>query len=157
MIHHAANPGVDDQGSAKLPLWPASLAKGSIPVILAWAVAVLELVCGAAMLFGFFTRIASLPLVGIMGVAIWLTQIGPAIQSGSALLGFLPPDPFGMTPDGGYTYVPLLLQFSLMMASLAVFFIGPGALSVDRLIFGAPSGGGFGDDGRQVEFVPIGD
>ena len=33
------------------------------------------------MLIGFFTRLAALPLAGTMLTAMWLTQIGPAIQA----------------------------------------------------------------------------
>src|SRR5690606_32326199 len=51
-LHHPANPGVDDQGQALMPLWPDALAKGTLPVVFAWVAAILELVCGAAMLIG---------------------------------------------------------------------------------------------------------
>lgn len=155
MIHHAANPGVDDQGQPLKPLWPSALANGTMPVVFAWVAAILELVCGAAMLIGFFTRLASLPLAGTMLTAMWLTQIGPAIQSGSTVLGFLPTGVFDMGP-GGYVYSTILWQFALLMSALAMLFIGPGALSIDRLIFGGPSTR-FDEPGgkRQVEFVPM--
>jgi len=157
LIHHAANPGVDEQGNALTPLWPAALAKGTLPVVFAWVAGILELVCGAAMLIGFFTRLAALPLAGTMLTAMWLTQIGPAIQHGTAVYGFLPPGMFEYGA-GGYVYTVLLWQFALLMAALAMLLIGPGALSIDRLIFGGPSTR-FDEPGtkRQVEFVPMGE
>lgn len=156
-LHHAANPGVDDQGQALMPLWPDALAKGTLPVVFAWVAAILELVCGAAMLIGFFTRLAALPLAGTMLTAMWLTQIGPAIQSGSAVLGFLPQGMFEMGA-GGPVYTQLFWQFALLMSALAIFLMGPGALSIDRLIFGGPSSR-YDETGskRQVEFVPMSD
>ncbi|RNC80390.1 MAG: DoxX family membrane protein [Phycisphaera sp.] len=155
MIHHAANPGVDDEGRAKMPLWPQALAKGSLPVVIAWIAAILELVCGAALLTGFFTRMATLPIIGTMLTAMWLTQIGPALQAGGAYLGFLPNGVFEIGP-GGYAYTQLLWQFALACSGVALLLIGPGCFSIDRLIFGAPSMVRE-EEARQVEFVPMGD
>lgn len=155
MIHHAANPGVDDEGQAKMALWPQALAKGSLPVVLAWIAAILELVCGAALLTGFFTRMATLPIIGTMLTAMWLTQIGPALQAGGAYLGFLPNGVFEIGP-GGYAYTQLLWQFALACSGFALLLLGPGCFSIDRLIFGAPSTVRE-EEARQVEFVPMGD
>lgn len=154
LIDASANPGVDDQGRSLRPLWPAALANGSIPVVTAWVAAILELVCGAAMLIGFFTRLAALPLAGTMLTAMWLTQIGPAIQRGDALYGFLPQGVFDIGV-GGYVYADILWQFALMMVALAVFLMGPGFLSIDRLIFGSPGLRREEYGARQVEFVPM--
>lgn len=153
LIERSANPGVSDEGQPLNPIWPKALAKGNTPVVMAWVAAILELVCGAAMLVGFFTRLAALPLAGTMLAAMWLTQIGPAVQQGTALFGFLPPGPFEMGP-GGYAYTALLWQFSLLMSSLAMVFLGAGFLSVDRLLFGGPPSVREGR-GRHVEFVPM--
>lgn len=155
LLDRSANPGVNDQGQALDPIWPAALAKGTTPVVIAWVAAILELVCGAAMLVGFFTRLAALPLAGTMLTAMWLTQIGPAIQDGTALFGFLPPGPFEMGP-GGYAYTALLWQFALLMSSLAMVLLGAGFLSVDRLLFGGPPSEREAR-GRHVEFVPMND
>ena len=67
-----------------------------------------------------------------MGMAMWLTQIGPAIQSGNTWLGFLPMnDPWNVA-----TYSVFLWQLALLAAGLALAFSGPGTLSLDRFIFG---------------------
>ena len=154
-LHHAANPGVNDAGQPLMPLWPSGLDNGSLPVVIAWVAAILELVCGAALLTGFFTRMASLPLIGTMLTAMWLTQIGPAIQMDTAVLGFLPQGVFDMGP-GGPVYAVLLWQFALAAMGFAMLLIGPGCFSIDRLIFGAaPSVRE--EEARQVEFVPMGD
>lgn len=155
MIHDAANPGVSDEGQPLMPLWPAGLANGSLPVVIAWVASILELVCGAALLTGFFTRMASLPLIGTMLTAMWLTQIGPAIQSGDAVLGFLPQGVFDYGA-GGPVYAALLWQFALAAIGFAMLLIGPGCFSIDRLIFGA-STSAREEEARQVEFVPMGD
>jgi uncharacterized membrane protein YphA (DoxX/SURF4 family) len=155
MMHHAANPGVNDAGQPLMPLWPSGLSNGSLPVVFAWVAAILELVCGAALLTGFFTRMASLPLIGTMLVAMWLTQIGPAIQMDNAMLGFLPQGVFDMN-DAGYVYSTLLWQFALAAMGFAMLLIGPGCFSIDRLIFGV-SASVREEEARQVEFVPMGD
>ena len=153
LIHHAANPGVGDDGQTKMPLWPEPLARNNLPVVLAWIAAITELVCGAALLTGFFTRLATLPVIGTMVGAMWLTQIGPALQAGETTFGFLPAGIYEMNA-AGYVWTHLFWQFALAMMGVALFFLGAGALSIDRLIFGSVR-----DDrdyeARQVEFVPM--
>lgn len=153
LIHHAANPGVGDDGQTKMPLWPEPLARNNLPVVLAWIAAITELVCGAAILTGFFTRLATLPVIGTMVGAMWLTQIGPALQAGETTFGFLPAGIYEMNA-AGYVWTHLFWQFALAMMGVALFFLGAGALSIDRLIFGSVR-----DDrdyeARQVEFVPM--
>ena len=69
-----------------------------------------------------------------MVAAIWLTQIGPAMQSGVTTLGFLPSFPaFDIA-----AWQPLLWQFILLCASASLFFAGPGGLSMDRAVSGRP-------------------
>jgi len=154
-IHQAANPGVDDAGKQQMTLWPKALSTGSLPVVVAWVVAILELVCGAALLSGFFTRMACLPIIGSMLAAIWLTQVGPAIQSGNAVIGFLPQGIFDIGIEGP-AYAALLWQFALAAMGFAMLLIGPGYFSIDRLIFGV-STSAREEEARQVEFVPMGD
>ena len=125
--------------AGKLSLWPASLANGSVPVYLAWAVAITELAGGIFLLLGLLTRLAAFGIACVMMGAIWLTQIGPAIQSGKTVLGFLPDYP----AFDGEKWTPLFFQFALCMAALALAFCGPGRLSLDTALL---SGRGEEDD-----------
>jgi uncharacterized membrane protein YphA (DoxX/SURF4 family) len=155
LIDASANPAPLEDGTAPMPLWPLGLASGKLPVYFAWAAAVTELVAGIAVLFGFFTRLGAFPLAGTMAVAMWLTQVGPAIQSGDATLGVLPAGMFDLGP-GGYVYTQILWQFALLLMAGALFCTGPGFLSIDRLLFGpltAPAPGY--DDEGDVELVPM--
>ena len=106
---------------------------------LAWAVAVAELVAGLLLLAGFLSRLASLPLIGIIATGVWLTQIGPAMQSGAVRLWILP-DRTWWDPAQWST---LLWQLALLAMLKAQVLLGSGTLSVDRALFGrARSGGG---------------
>lgn len=134
MLHDSAQPNDREGKPHSFPLSPSIVATGAWPVWLAWAAALSELIGGLLVLFGLFTRLAALSLAGVMLVAIWLTQIGPAIQSGSATLGFLPPHPaFDVS-----AWQTLLWQFSLLGAAASLFFAGAGGLSMDRAISGRP-------------------
>lgn len=124
LLHGAANPE-----AGKTPLWPAGLATGSMPVYLAWSVAVTELAAGVFVLVGLLTRLSALGIAGVMLGAMWLTEIGPAIQTGKAVLGFLPDYP-PFDPQ----WQSLLFQVSLCMAALALAFCGPGRLSLDTAL-----------------------
>lgn len=140
------------EGAAKKPadpahkpmaLWPSVLAGGNRPLILAWAVAITELLGGGLVLIGLFTRLSALALAACMAGALWLTEIGPAIQSGSAFLGFLP------NYDAADTrmWTTPLWQFSLMMSAMALVCAGAGAASIDRTLRASPAGGGGGGGG----------
>lgn len=141
----AAHPGFDGDGNQLEPFWPAEAAKGKWPVWLALAAGATELVAGILMFAGFFTRIGAFSLVCVMATAMWLTQIGPAIQAGGARLGFLP------THDllDGMAWQVFLVQFTLLGVALALVLLGAGALSIDAIIFGAP--------GEQAHRKPRGD
>jgi uncharacterized membrane protein YphA (DoxX/SURF4 family) len=124
-LHSAGN--VKD----KMPLWPPALAQGQWPVWLAWAVSLTELAGGISLLLGLLTRVWAVGIAGVMLGALWLTQIGPAVQSGKALLGFLPNYPaFGME------WQMPMFQFSLLAAALALACCGPGRLSLDTMLLG---------------------
>ncbi len=134
MIYRHANPAPKTDGSVPMALVPAKAAEDRYPVILAWAATTTEIAAGVCVLIGFLTRLSAISLAGVMAVAIWLTQIGPAIASGSAKLGFLPVhDTFDVA-----AWQPLLWQFSLLGAALALLFAGAGMLSLDRLLFHRP-------------------
>ncbi len=132
MLVKGAHPGTAADGSARMAIWPSWAAADRWPVLLAWAATVTELVGGAFVLCGFLTRFWSLGLVATMVVAAWLTNFGPAIQDGTAVWGFLPNHPrFSLAG-----WQVLLWQLMLAMGGLSLFFAGPGALSIDRLLFG---------------------
>mgnify|MGYP001168770343 CR=1 FL=1 len=134
MLHDAVQTSDSEGKPLRFPLAPSMIATGSWPVWLAWAAALTELIGGFLVLFGLFTRLSALSLGSVMVVAIWLTQIGPAMQTGVATFGFLPPNaPF----DVG-AWQPLLWQFSLLCGAASLFFAGPGGLSMDRAISGRP-------------------
>lgn len=137
-----ANPGFSAEGAAKMPLWPKALALGNWPVYMAWAAALTEAVGGAALLAGFFTRFFALSISIVMCTAMWLTQIGPAIQSGKTQLGFLP-----AYPIVDERWATLFLQFALCMSAWALLFLGPGRASLDKLLFSKPSE----DDDEEAE------
>lgn len=140
-LYMAAHPGVDEKGAPKMALWMQSLGDGRWPVYVAWTVALTELIGGAALLLGLFTRIMALGVAGVMVGALWLTVIGPSMQAGQTRLWFLPDwgmmDPRWAMPE---------LQLALLMAALALAFCGPGRLSLDRAILGGGADGGDDDD-----------
>lgn len=139
MVANATVVPTNDKGEpAKMRLLPAALGQRPWPVVLAWGAAITELVGGAMILVGLFTRFWALGLAAVMGVAMWLTQFGPAIQAGTTQLLFLPAYP----AKDLQAWMPLFWQFSLFCSAMAVLFLGAGALSLDGLFFmksGAPA------------------
>lgn len=134
LMHHANNPtGAHEDGTPYRPIWPDAASSGNRLVILAWVAALSELVFGVLCLVGFFTRLGALSFAATMLTAIWLTEIGPAVQAGMTVLGFLPPDRPAFDPAA---WRNLLWQFALLMSSLALVALGPGRLSIDHLLFG---------------------
>lgn len=142
MLHAAANPRQNDDGKTPIPLWPAFAAQGKIPVYLAWAVALVELAGGGLLLVGLLTRLAAVGIAGTMLGAVWLSEIGPAIQNGTTILGFIPEHPgaydVALAPAG---YVTLLWQLGLLAMALAVALLGPGGLSLDGAMGKKPASG----------------
>jgi putative oxidoreductase len=84
---------------------------------LAYFVATFEIVCGILILMGSFTRLASLPLLIIMGTAIYTTKIPKLLNDGFWTMAHDSRTDFAMT---------LLLIFLIIY--------GAGKLSVDKLI-----------------------
>lgn len=94
----------------------------SNPRLLAWVAALTELVGGGLVLVGLLTRIWALGLAIAMGVAFYLTSLD----------GFLATWIFGMAiPD----YTRLVAQLALFALAFGLVWSGPGALSLDRLVF----------------------
>ncbi|MEN0020718.1 MAG: DoxX family membrane protein, partial [Planctomycetota bacterium] len=95
--------------------------------------AIVEFIAGAMLILGVFVRIAGVGVIGVMLTAMWLTEIGPAMQNGTALLGFLPP----YDPLATEEWVRALWQFAMLCGGLSIFFSGSGTFALSR-IFGNP-------------------
>ena len=127
-IDQAAKPATDAKGGTSSPIWPAALAQGAWPKYLAWTVTGCDIVLGGFVLVGLLTRLSSLVLAGHMMGAVWLVVVGPAIRSGTALLGFLPNnEAFDVQAWMRPMWILLLL-----CSSLALVCVGSGGLSLDR-------------------------
>lgn len=145
-MKRAATPGSvkGSQGT----FWPAWLSGGSWPVVLAWAAGLTELVAGAFVLLGIFTRFSAFALVCVMLTAMWLTELGPAIQAGKTFFYLVP------SRDEGELFSVVvwqrwMWQFALICSAAALVLLGPGPLSVDHGVFtpGDGEGGGGGGGG----------
>jgi len=133
MISKSADPGLTPDSQPITPIMPSALAHGYWPKALAWAAAITELVAGAFLILGLLTRISALGTLSVMLVAMWMTQIGPAaLHANDAILGFIPNNQPWYDPG---SYSTLLLQLALASMSLAVVFLGSGAIGLDRLFF----------------------
>jgi len=118
-------------GSQPPAIVPSFVGSGRTPVYLAWAAAIAEVVCAALVFIGLFTRVGAVGLLGVMAVAMWLTTFGPAYQSGSGFLVFLP----GNSAFDTQAWKTPLWQLALLCASLALALTGPGALSAHHFLF----------------------
>ena len=86
----------------------------SAAVALAWYLIAAHLVGGALLAIGLWTRAAALANVPVMASAVFLLHL---------------PQGFFMTRAGGYEFT-----LTVLIATLAVMLLGPGALSVDHAI-----------------------
>lgn len=148
-LFHAAQP--DAQGRQ---LWPGALASPGVLRTLAWLAPLAEFAGGFLVLVGFLTRLSALSLVGTMLVAMLLTTIGPAVLSSDPFMGFLPQPKLADSAAWVGAWTPMLFQFTLLMAAFALTLSGPGALSLDRLVFGGrgnsgDASAGADDDGED--------
>ncbi len=140
LLHRGIYPGTAEDGTARMPLWfdaDATKPFDPWPVYMAWAVAVTEIISGGFLILGLLTRVGGAGILGVMLGAMWLTQIGPAIQSGETLIGFLPKHELF-----AYAWKDLFFQLLCAAGGLALFCTGSGSLALDRLVFGDPFGGG---------------
>ncbi|MFG0306422.1 MAG: DoxX family protein [Phycisphaerales bacterium JB040] len=148
LLHHAGNPGLDDESNPIRPIWPETLSKGAWPPTLAWAAAVSEVLFALTLLVGLLTRLSAFAIACVMGNAMWLTVIGPAIQSGDTLLGFLPNhDVFDAAAWKTFAW-----QLSLFASALALVCTGSGAVGFDRLMF-RPGTASQRDDDDPVQYA----
>ncbi len=139
LIHSAGHPPMDTGTPPDLPkklraLWPTRFAEGFWPVTLAWTVALCELVAGLFVVIGLLTRFSAVVLAGTMIGAIWLTEVGPAMQVGKVVLGFIPHRDFFAID----VWKTLFWQLSLLTSALALALLGAGAISLDRKLFPPP-------------------
>jgi uncharacterized membrane protein YphA (DoxX/SURF4 family) len=112
-------------------LMPSFFSRGSRPVALAWFIAIGEVIAGSLLLMGLLTRVASIFCVGLMVGAIWLTELGPAIQAGNTMLGFLPNREL-WDPE---LWKTLLWQCALLASSVTLALTGSGVFGLDRRLF----------------------
>jgi uncharacterized membrane protein YphA (DoxX/SURF4 family) len=92
------------------------------PALMAWVAALTELLGGALIFIGLFSRIWGLGLATAMGFAFYLTSW--PIIAGAGLFGMAIPD-----------FNQVFTQLGLFVLALGVAMTGPGALSLDRLMF----------------------
>jgi putative oxidoreductase len=115
-------------------LYPAYVGAGRFarigipnPEIMGPIVGSLEIVCGTLVLLGLFTRWAVLPLLGIMAVAFVTTKL--PILLGQDL------GPFQLRQLSYYGFWSFAHEsrtdFSMVMGSVFLWFVGPGPLSLD--------------------------
>lgn len=141
-MHTGANPGYDpDSGEPLSAFWPKALGSGQTALMLAWLVVIGEIACGLAVLVGLLTRLSAIDLGCIIIGAMWLTQLGPATQTSTAILGVLPGHAmFDMA------WKDLLWQFMIMCGAFSLALMGPGAVSLDALFFRPKRSDGGADD-----------
>ena len=132
MLHYGANPGVDDAGEPKMAIVPQFAVENGAAVLLANTAAITEIVLAVLVFVGFLARFGGLCVAGVMAVAMWLTQIGPAMQAGDAILYFLPN--YDRWDIGAWT--PLMFQLVLLCAGLSLLFAGDGTLSLASMAGG---------------------
>ena len=86
----------------------------SSPEFTAMFVAIFEITCGVLVLLGFLTRLAVIPLLVIMAVAIWKTKMPTLLEKG-----------FWVTAHEGRT------DFAMTLALIFLFVVGAGRWSID--------------------------
>ena len=100
----------------------ADHARLPFPVELAWAVAGVQLVGGACMLLGLFSRVWGLLMSVILAALFVMTSL-PTIKA------------HGVFSLGAEQQNLVFAQMGLFVLALGTFLVGPGAMSLDRAIF----------------------
>ena len=103
-------------------LFPASLGAGRFlkigipaPHVLAPFVGAVEILCGSLLILGLLTRLATVPLLAVIVVAIACTKL-PMLGAGNV---------WGMAHEARADY-------SMLMGLLFLLIVGSGPLSIDR-------------------------
>lgn len=97
---------------------------------LGWAVGIFQLLGGAAVLLGVFTRLASLGFCVLIGGAFWQLSI---CQN-----GMFDMNPFTWRAHSGAWYT-MLSQLPMFILALGLVFTGAGPLCLDRVLFSKPA------------------
>jgi putative oxidoreductase len=99
-----------------------------VPHLMAWVVPLTELICGFAILIGFFIRVAAVPMIFVMLTAMFTVHLK---------YGFSAIKTIGLSADGPLFGPPGFEVDLLYIAGLiALIILGSGALSVDSLVKG---------------------
>ncbi len=147
MVAHAAKPTTTEDGTARSALLPTFMGDGATPKYLGWATAIAEVFVGGFLLIGFMARLSGLVAAGIMGMALWLTQVGPAAMGHvDSVYRFLPAPGAGQGYFDVSVYSMLGWQLALLAGALALLFSGAGVLSLDRILFGSSKHDDFDED-----------
>lgn len=103
-------------------LFPVALGWGRFakiglpdPHLLAPLVGMVEMVCGLLIVMGLFTRFAAVPLLGVIGVAIWKTKI-PILEHQGV---------WAMLHEAR-------TDFSMVLGLLFLLIVGAGRYALDR-------------------------
>lgn len=98
------------------------------PEVMGPFVGVVEIVCGAMVLAGFYTRLAAIPLIITMLVALFTTKI--PILLGAEFMGF------ALRPLRNYGLLSMLHEsrndLAMLIGSVFLLIKGGGAWSIDR-------------------------
>jgi uncharacterized membrane protein YphA (DoxX/SURF4 family) len=103
------------------------------PQYMAWMASLTEFLGGALILLGLFSRIWGLGLAIAMGFAFYLVSIPALFDPGWFALGSGLGR--GNVFDGYKTFNTMFCQLSLLLLGLSIFLVGPGPVSLDRLLF----------------------
>ncbi len=101
------------------------------PHLMAWVASLTELVGGALILVGLFSRVWGLGLAIAMGFAFYLTSLPALLDPGLFELA--------LGIDHYEAFNRMFCQLGLGILALGVFLTGPGPLSLDRALFGRGS------------------
>jgi len=116
------------------------------PVVAAWLAGLTELIGGALLLVGLLSRVWGLGLCIAMGVAFYLVTLDGAGNPplGNNLLS-MSRLPFEFATNTS-AYNTMFSQLGLFFCALLILMVGPGPLSLDRIILGRRSASRHGDD-----------
>lgn len=101
------------------------IQKGAVP--LAWGIAVFEIVAGALVLVGLFTRLWGFLLAGLLGAWFVLTSVQRN--------GMFDTNPFQWRGDPA-SYFEMYFQASGFVLAIGLFLVGSGVLALDNIVFG---------------------